>query len=184
MNHQGQTFGIEVQDLRWRQALLLDGKPFPWHRRTPPSAKSRDVIVGPQVYRWTMRNRLGGVLRSYIGEAEKFENRLCAYRNGETKIRTQMNECEKDGGTVELHFLDLGSCAIRINGKPITNRSLADHDMRLMMEKLAIVIAHVEGVKLLNVDRGNVCTNDLRTIIQEHPEVRPQLLRTYHEPSM
>jgi hypothetical protein len=172
----GQALDVEIGQLRWRP-VLLKGEPFPWHRQAIPSARARETIAGPQVYRWTMRDRIGAISGSYIGETGEFVARLCAYRSGKSDreastVRAAMRRCEGDGGMVELCFLDLEKWTLRVNGKLTTNRSLADHDVRLMLEKTAILTARVEGIRVLNDVRENVLLKNLRQIAQKYPEVR------------
>lgn len=182
MNNEGQVLDVEIQHLRW-MPVLYRGEPFPWHRQEIPSARARDDISGPQVYRWRLRDTSREIFCSYIGETEKFETRLCAYRIGSgdredmnperQRVRAAMKQCERDGGNVELDFLNLDECKVRINGKPIEKRLVVGyHDVRLMMESSAIVAARVEGVKLLNRGRGNAYVNNLLRIERQHPEIR------------
>jgi hypothetical protein len=131
---------IEIGQLRWKP-ILWRNESFPWHRQALPNARARDTVAGPHVYRWTMLNSLGEISSSYIGETGNFLQRLRAYRissqDGETSIVCPaMRKCEKNGGRVELFFLDLGTLRLSIDGKSLPNCTVADHDVRLYSSEL------------------------------------------------
>lgn len=175
MDSQSKILDIQIPHLLWKPvSLTLKGKPFQWHLQRPPRVRARDQIDGPKVYRWTMANSSGEIYCSYIGETQDFRQRLAEYRtNGATRqhaaVKEAMRQCVHDGGTVELWFLDLGTFSLRINGELLPKRTLADHDVRLMMENFAILTARVQGMKLLNHDRGNVFMKNMSRLEMQHP---------------
>jgi hypothetical protein len=109
----------------------------------------------------------------YIGQSEQFETRLRDYRSPnqyDRDVQAAMRECEESGGRVELHFLDLGTDRFRINGKLVSHASLSNHDVRMMMESIAIVTAGVEGVKLINLVRDNALVKVMTDLCKQYPE--------------
>lgn len=160
---------IEIP-FHWTQVLDNKGAYFPWHRKVPK--KLRKHIAGPRVYRWVLRK--GDEISSvYIGQSEQFETRLGEYRNPnryDSDVQAAMRECEESGGRVELHFLDLGTGRFRINGKLISHASFSNHDVRIMIESIAIVTARVEGVKLLNHVRDNTLVKMMADLFKQYPE--------------
>jgi hypothetical protein len=158
--------------IRW-SPVLLNGKPFQWHScRITRAAKV--CVVGPRVYRWRFLDRSGSLSCAYIGQSEHFERRLGDYRvapknPGEIAVMRKMAESKAEHGNVELDFLDLGAEAFRINGRLISQASLSDHYVRLLMESLAIVTARAEGVKLLNRVRDNALLKLMTDIVKRYP---------------
>lgn len=154
----------------WKQVLEKEGY-FPWHRVVPK--KPAKHIRGPQVYRWVLRK--GDEISSvYIGQSEQFEKRLGDYRRPnhyDSALQAAMRECEEGGGRVELDFLDLGSGSFRINGKLISHASLSNHDVRMMMESIAIMTAGVEGITLLNHVRDNTLVRIMVGLAKQYPEI-------------
>jgi hypothetical protein len=143
--------------LNWR-TVLIEEAVYPWHKKPQKYLKYRELINGPRVYRWAFKNSSGEIEAVYIGESEKFENRLAGYRRptSSTPNRTdailngEFANCEKREGTVELQFLEF--VPFEINGQRIEAQihSFAKHEIRLLLECIAIVTAKSEKPKLLN----------------------------------
>jgi hypothetical protein len=137
------------------------------------------LISGAKIYRWVLRDQSGAIDSVYIGQSERFQQRLSAYRSGNRKalaseypVRAQLKQCEGAGGSVELEFLDLDKGSFYINGKLVANPSLGDHDVRLMMESIAIVAARASSLQLLNRLQQNVGVKDLVRIVRQHPSLK------------
>ena len=158
MDPSGTILAIDIP-LEWT-SVTVKGENFPRHQGKIRSRRAKDKIKGPQIYRWVLRKRSGEISAVYIGQTEDFEIRLRAYREGKSGcdgsvVQSAMKECDEDGGSVELQFLDLVKGAFRMNGTPINRASLGEPDVRLMMESIAIVAARADGVRLLNQVREN-----------------------------
>jgi hypothetical protein len=167
--------------LNW-QSVLVNGQIYPWHRKPQRVAKYRELIEGPRIYRWVFKNQNDEIQAVYIGESEKFQNRLSGYRTP-TKINQQdtdvivhntFDDCEKQGGIVELQFLEIA--AFEINGQLIdsSTKSLGNHEMRIILESIAIVTAKLEKPKLLNRLSKNVHEKDLERLLRSLPPKRKQ----------
>ena len=93
--------------LNW-QPVLVKGQVYPWHRKPQRYAKYRELIEGPRYYRWVFKNQNGEIQAAYIGESEKFQNRLSGYRPPTKKnqqdtdviVHKAFDDCEKQGGMV------------------------------------------------------------------------------------
>jgi hypothetical protein len=145
-----------VVPLHWKAVVLGNGSRFDWHSQTARSPDDRAQLEIACVYRWVFRGADGRPEKFYIGQSGKFEHRLPNYRSEkpaagstEERLRHEMSLCEERGGRIDLEFLDL-STPLRINGKPISNYSLGESYVRVMMENIAIVTARKDGVKLIN----------------------------------
>ncbi len=160
---------IEVP-LAWRRVLLVNGQPFPWHRRPTPYARDRELIEYPQVYKWILR--AGDTEITYIGEASEFNRRLAQYRNPnsdstEQRVRQAMDECEQCGGTVELWFLEITTGSFQLNGKVIDRHSIGDKSVRLILENLAILEEKRKKATLLNVVEDNAYDAKIAAIVDD-----------------
>lgn len=141
--------------LNWR-SVFVERESFPWHRKIQRSAKYRELIRGPQVYRWVLKNNLGATEAVYIGQSEAFHSRIAGYRtptktnpnDTDVILNNAFSDTERNGGSVELQFLEI--CPFVINGQLIESKSLANQEIRLLLESLAILTAKAEGQKLLN----------------------------------
>jgi|GEM_PF-6574647 len=170
------TENVEVRKidihLVWRQVLLANGKPFPWHQRAARYAHDREMLDGPQVYRWILRDANGAEECSYIGETEAFQNRLSKYRrpnavrlNTEKRVREEIDKCERRGGTIELWFLDLDAGSFSLNGHAINKYSLGESDVRRMLESIATFTERQSGRKLLNAIEDNAVNRKLLALL-------------------
>ena|ERR1700722_16949880 len=68
----------------------------------------------------------------------------------------------------------------KLNGKLVTNASLGDHDVRLMMESIAIVAARAGNIKVLNQLSENVHLKNIRRLLNRDPRLRkraPDLIK-------
>lgn len=165
-----------------------EGGQFDWHKNPPKSVRARDAISGPRVYRWALQTITGETTSVYIGQSERFQKRVSAYRKGkqtslepDDTVQSKIKDWENSGGKVELQFLDLDAEPSCINGKPITIASLGDHDTRLMMESIAIFSARASGLKILNSLQDNVHETELRRLLThlvKEPKKREQILST------
>ena len=154
---------IEIS-LRWK-AVLDKQEHFAWHRKPRLNIRERDAIAGPQVYKWVLRDKTQKIDAVYIGETERFETRLGAYRIANAKaptntkrIRQELKRCEDEGGSVELQFLDLESRQFMLNGT-LVNRF--EHTARILMESIAVFVAEAEGYRVLNHSRKNVAKKNI-----------------------
>jgi len=178
----GEPWNIDVP-LRWK-SVLVKGMHFDWHKHPPRNVRERDLISGPRIYRWLLRTTSGEIEFVYIGQSERFQERVSAYRNldhrrveSDRAFQSRLKKYEDCGGTVELEFLDLDAESFCINGKAITNASLGDHDIRLMMESIAIVDARVRKLSILNQLHDNVHLKDLKRLVKQNPKVIEQILQ-------
>lgn len=169
----GDVLKFEIP-LRWVR-VTVKGACFDWHKSLPKTVRERDLISGPQVYRWLLRSNAGEIEWVYIGQSENFQKRISAHRGGAV-LQERMRDCETKGGTVELEFLDLTEPLI-VNGKCITNSALREHDVRLMMESIAVVTARTEQLRVLNRLQENVDVKRLISFATQNPEEIPRLLR-------
>ena len=172
----GEVANINIP-LNWK-AVLVNGTYFEWHKHPPRNIRERDLISGPRVYRWLMRRTSGEIELVYVGQTERFEKRVSEYRGGKqsrvepvSTFLSTARKCEDSGGSVELQFLDLDKESFSVNGKAITNASLGDHDVRLMMEGIALVDARARNLSVLNRLHQNVHIKDLRRIVNQNPKV-------------
>jgi hypothetical protein len=161
--------------------VLVRGNHFRWHDQRL-SERARQQIAGPRVYRWVLRLGNGEVV-SYIGQTEDFERRLRSYRVGSTSnrhshVRAAIQECASGGGTVGLCFLDLETGGFWMYGRLINRRSLTDHEVRMMMEGVAILKALADGEKLLNRLRRNAVELMMVRHLRQHP---PDVLKSVLE---
>ena len=159
--------------LRWEPVVLSNGKRFNWHKERAPADADRRRLDGARVYRWILRDADGKIDRLYIGESGAFNERITQYRSDcpadgstEAALRTEMNNCEANGGSVDLEFLSL-EAPIHVNGKIINNYTLGEHNVRLMMENIAIVTAKVQGLKLVNRLGENIIETKLVALLQK-----------------
>jgi hypothetical protein len=175
--------------LNWRPVLIA-GTAFPWHRDSPKPWRDRELIEGPRVYRWTFKNKTCDIEAVYIGQSEKFQNRLASYRkprkatpNSTDVILNKMFESwEQKGRAVELQFLEIA--AFEINGQLIdsSTKSLRNHEVRLLLECLAIVTAKSEKPKLLNRLSKNVHEKDLKNLLLSlSPKQQQEILTTLRQ---
>jgi len=162
--------------LNWK-SILVNEKVYPWHKESPKQPKDKELINGPRVYRWVFKNQAGEVESIYIGQSEKFQNRLSGYRTP-TKINQKdtdvivhraFSECERHGGTIELQFLEVEK--LEINGQLIdtTIQSLGNQEIRLLLELIAVLTAKLEKAKLHNRFSKNVHEKDLEKLIRIVP---------------
>jgi len=82
-------------------------------------------------------------------------------------------EWEKQGGTVELQFLEIA--AFEVNGQRVdsSTKSLGNHEVRVLLESIAIVTAKSEPYKLINRLSKNVHRKDIDQLLKNLPlEVR------------
>lgn len=172
MSLAGDVLRIDVP-LHWTRVQVSE-KHFDWHKDLPKTVRNRDLISGPKIYRWVLRE--SGIESVYIGQSERFEKRLSAYRSGNRKalaseyhVRAKLKQCEDAKGIVELEFLDLDKGSFYINGKLVANSSLGDHEVRLMMESVAIVAARASSLHLLNRLQKNVGVKDIERIVGQYP---------------
>lgn len=178
----GEPRNIDIP-LYWK-SVLVKGAHFDWHKHPPRNVPERDLISGPRVYRWVMRTTSGEIELVYVGQSERFQKRVSEYRGGnhlrvesDRAFQLRSRKCEESGGSVELQFLDLNAEPFSINGKAITNASLGDHDVRLMMESIAIVDARARNLSVLNQLHDNVHFKDLKRIVRQNPKVIEQILQ-------
>lgn len=178
----GDVISIEIP-LYW-MPVLVKGHHFPWHKNLPKTTQARDMISGPKVYRWVLRTKTGRVESIYIGQSEKFQERISAYRTGNQKalgsdkaVLANLGHCEDSGGAVELQFLDVDMGSFRIYGKLVNNSSLGDHDIRLMMESIAIVAARASNLKVLNRLRENAHLKEIAHLVKLTPKQVEQILQ-------
>lgn len=170
-----------VVPLHWLPVRVKESH-FNWHKNLPKTVRERDQISGPKVYRWVLRTQTGEIQAVYIGQSEKFQARVSDYRRGDKAgldlddtVQARMKRCENCGGTVELQFLDLDAGPFKINGMQVTNSSLADHDIRLMMESIAIVTARAANLPVINRLQENVNVKSLKRLVKANPKLIPQL---------
>jgi hypothetical protein len=166
--------------LNWH-SVLVEGQSYPWHQKPQRHAKHRDLVGGPRIYRWVFKNQNGEVQEVYIGQSERFQSRLSGYRTP-TKTNPQdtdvivhdaIVEWEKQGGTVELQFLEIA--AFEVNGQRVdsSTKSLGNHEVRVLLESIAIVTAKSEPYKLINRLSKNVHRKDIDQLLKNLPlEVR------------
>lgn len=166
----GDVLNIEIP-LHWKP-VPVDGGHFSWHRNPPKNVRARDTISGPKVYRWVLRKVTGEIASVYIGQSEKFQRRVSAYRKGKQTplepdgaVQSAFKEWAENGGTVELQFLDLEIEPFCINGERVTIPALAYQDTRLMMESIAIFSSRASGLKVLNRLQENVHVKELRRLL-------------------
>ena len=76
-----------------------------------------------------------------------------------------MADCERRGGIVELQFLDLGVDGFLLNCQPINAKSLNDHEVRLMMENISIIMAKATNLRLINKLRESAGSRAVRWIM-------------------
>jgi hypothetical protein len=176
----GEALNIEIP-LHW-VTVPARGCQFAWHNSLPKSVSAREAISGPRVYRWTLRAIDGKIAFVYIGQSERFQERVSAYRSGKKTshepndtVRSKIRDWENSGGTVELQFLDFDVDPFSINGKPVTVASLSDHDTRLMMESVAIFSARASNLNVLNQLQENVHVKEIRRIVKD-PELLKRVL--------
>ena len=146
---------IEIP-LRW-QPVVVKEEHLEWHRRKRLNEAERNRLRGPKVYQWVLRSAQGEKESVYIGETEAFENRISEYR----ATVEAFDDCESRGGSVRLEFLDLTDATFRINGRLVNQISLSHHDIRLMLEAIAVATAQAEGVRVLNRIRENALVRDI-----------------------
>jgi len=131
-----------------------------WHREQP-NLEDTSLIGGQRVYCWLMRAADGSSESVYIGESGDFPERLRNYRyrvqkqNDKDELVKAMGKCESRGGTVELQFLDLDSCGFYLNETLLDQQSLRNHEVRLMMESIAIFMAKSANLQVINHLRGD-----------------------------
>jgi len=176
---------IEIP-LSWK-IVLVKGQLFAWHRKPRLNVQQRDVIAGPQVYRWVLKDKTHKITAVYIGETERFEVRLKSYcitnATAPTKtkrIRQELKRCEDEGGSVELQFLDLESGQFTMNGTFINRFSLPQHSARILMESIAVFLAEAEGYIVLNHSRPNVIKKDIVKIFNKSSDKRKLLDSVLH----
>jgi hypothetical protein len=167
--------------LNWRPVLIA-GTAFPWHRDSPKPYKDRELIEGPRIYRWAFKNQSGGIESVYIGQSGNFQNRLASYRkprkatpNSTDVILNKMFESwEQKGRAVELQFLEIA--AFKINGLLVETspESLGNHEIRLLIESIAVVGARSEEPKLLNRLSKNVWEKQILQLLQNMSPRRRQ----------
>jgi hypothetical protein len=152
--------------LNW-QPVLIDDNAFPWHRKSPRYLKNRARINGSQVYRWVFRGKNHEVEAVYIGQSEVFQKRISYYRGLAKKKDSEFAKCEEQGGVIELEFLHFDK--FEVNGKRIDDnrRSLGDHDVRLLLECIAIVTAKLEKPRVLNRLLENADKKQLRHLMKK-----------------
>jgi hypothetical protein len=173
--------------------VLIDGGSFPWHRDSPKPRKDREIINGPRVYRWAYKSKVGEIEAVYIGQSEAFHSRIAGYRtptktnpnDTDVIVSNEFAKCEKEEGSVELQFLEFAP--FEINGQRIENSlgSLGNHEIRLLLECIALVTARSEKPKLLNRLSRNVWEKQLFQLVQKSSPRRQQemlgLLKTKFE---
>jgi hypothetical protein len=89
---------------------------------------------------------------------------------------------EQKGRAVELQFLEIA--AFEINGQLIdsSTKSLRNHEVRLLLECLAIVTAKSEKPKLLNRLSKNVHEKDLKNLLLSlSPKQQQEILTTLRQ---
>jgi hypothetical protein len=142
-----------------------------------------------------LKNNSGEVEAVYIGQGEKFQKRLAKYRwpaktnakSTDAIIKKMLVLCEEKGGTVELQFLEI--TGFEINGQLIdsSTKSLGNHEVRILLESIAIVTAKSEMPTLLNRLSKNVHEKDLESLLRSLPPKRQQeildILKTNKQPS-
>jgi hypothetical protein len=169
--------------LSWH-CVLVEEQIYPWHRKLQRHAKHRDLIEGPKIYRWVFKNQNGEIQAVYIGQSEKFQIRLSGYRtptktnpqDTDVIVRSEIDDWEKQGGTVELQFLDIA--AFEVNGQVIdsSTESLGNHEVRVLLESIAIVTARSEPYRLINRLSKNVHRKDIDRVLKSNPlEVRAKV---------
>jgi hypothetical protein len=170
--------------LNW-QPVLIGGAAFSWHRDSPKPSKDRELIEGPHIYRWVFKNRDGEIEEVYIGQSEKFQNRISSYRTPTKKnskdtdvfVSKRFASCEAQGGVVELQFLEIDE--IEINGQLIdsSTKSLGNHEVRILLESIAVVTAKSEKPKLLNRLSKNVHEKGLESLLRSlSPKQQKEIL--------
>lgn len=166
----GDVLNIEVP-LRWTPVPVKGGH-FDWHKNPPKNVRARDAISGPRIYRWALLKATGEIASVYIGQSERFQERVSAYRKGkqtplepDDTVQSDIKKWADSGGTVELQFLDLDVEPFCINGERVTVSSLGYQDTRLMMEGIAIFSARVSGLRVLNRLQENVHVKELRRLL-------------------
>ncbi|MDE3163850.1 MAG: hypothetical protein KGL64_11370 [Acidobacteriota bacterium] len=170
----GEVRNIEVP-LHWIP-IPMKGNHFDWHKNRPKTISAREAISGSKVYRWALRKLTDEIEYVYVGETERFQDRVSAYRNckrallepdGTVQLRIKNWSEESGGGVVQLEFLDLDVEPFCINGKRVTNASLGDHATRLMMESIAIFSALTSGLRVLNKLRENARVKELKRNLKD-----------------
>jgi hypothetical protein len=162
--------------LNWR-SVLVEEQTYPWHRKIQRSAKHRDLIDGPRIYRWVFKNQNGEIQAVYIGQSERFQSRLSGYRtptktnpqDTDVIVRNEIDEWEEQGGTVELQFLEIA--AFGVNGQVVDSsmKSLGNHEVRVLLESIAIVTAKSEPYRLINRLSKNVHRKDIDQVLKSGP---------------
>jgi hypothetical protein len=76
-----------------------------------------------------------------------------------------MTDCEDHGGIVELQFLDLGLDGFLLNGQPVNMASLVEHEVRLMLENVSIIMAKAANLKIINTLRESADSHAMRCIM-------------------
>jgi hypothetical protein len=166
--------------LLWK-AVLVKQQHIAWHRKPRLNVQERDVIAGPQVYKWVLEDKNQKVEAVYIGETERFETRLGSYRIGNAnapaktqRIRQELKRCEDEGGLIELQFLDLELGQFMMNGILVNRLLMAEHTARILMESIAVFVAGAEGYRVLNHSRKNVAKkNIVKLLIQMKVKGKP-----------
>ncbi len=163
---------IEIP-LLWK-AVLVKQQHFTGHRKPRLNVRERDAIEGPQVYKWVLRDKTHKIEAVYIGETERFETRLGAYRIANAKaptktkrIRQELKRCEDEGGSVELQFLDLETGQFTLNGTLVNRFLMTEHTARILMESIAVFVAEAEGYRVLNHSRKNVAKKNILKLLNK-----------------
>ena len=153
--------------------VLIDGKPFPWHRESPKDP-GRELIWASRVYRWVFKDKSGEIKKAYIGQSGAFHDRIAGYRSIAKGSPTSGNDhlddfktWEDGGGIVELQFLDFSE--FEINGQRINAKYLSDQEPRLFLENLAILSAKSEKITLFNKIPENVYLREMVAILAGLP---------------
>lgn len=162
--------------------VLTDGIAFPWYRGSPKPWKDRELIEGPRVYRWAFKNKAGDIEAVYIGQSGKFQRRLASYRkprktapkSTDVILSKMFESCEQKGGAVELQFLEIAPFKINDLLIETSTRSLGNHEIRLLIESIAVVTAKLEKPKLLNRLFKNVHEKDLENLLRSLSPKRQQ----------
>jgi hypothetical protein len=163
--------------LIWRSVSVKE-EVFPWHRPLQKLANHRDLIRGPRVYRWLLRNAKKEIESVYIGQSEAFHSRIAGYRaptksnpnDTDVILNCAFRDIEGRGGSVELQFLEIHS--FTINGQVIDMGALGNQEVRLLLESLAIMTARKDGQKLLNRLPKNAHEKAVLEVLNQIPKAK------------
>ena len=132
--------------------LCYDWIPVVYDRNRPLAAD----IHGPHIYRFSLKTKDGNLKSIYIGQTQSIQRRMNDYRyeiravpkDQVNRIRNEFALIEKDGGSVELHVLQIQSGSLDQRG--IDQSSLQFPQVRHIVENLLLCHPVSRGVNILN----------------------------------